>query len=409
MGTQVPSGSPGANKLQNAALFTEATQAPTLCNLLTGSAPQQVKGKKGRKQTERGAPIVRITDLSKTAGDEVTVDVFHELTGTPTMGGRKLEGRGEAMTQAHDSMKIDLGRKLVDAGDTMAQKRTKHSLKDNAKKLLGGYYGRLKEEIMQVHLMGARGDFANAKTILPLDSHNEFTEFMVNDVRPATYNRHFYGGDATALDNIDAADLFTLEVLDRLRLIQDESGSPIQPIMLDADEMRMHDPLWLYYATPRQFDDLKASATGKDWNTMVSNALNRSKGFNHALFKGDIAMWNGILVKKLKTPTRFSVGSNVSVSQNVKAATAEIRNPGVTVERGMLLGAQALAHAMGLSGDSEKGDGHFSIKEFKADHDNSTETVLKWMDGMSKIRFKDGDGYLSDHGVAVVDTAVSGI
>lgn len=409
MGTQVPSGSAGANKLQNAALFTEATQAPTLCNLLTGSAPQEVKGKKGRKQTEPGAPIVRITDLSKEAGDEVTVDIFHELTGTPTMGDRKLEGRGESMTQAHDKVTIDQGRKLVDAGGRMAQKRTKHNLRANAKKLLGSYYGRLKEEIMQVHLMGARGDFAHAKTILPLATHEEFDEFLVNTIRPPTHGRHFYGGDASAIDNIDAADLFTLETLDMLRLTMDEAGNPIAPIMLESDEQRLHNPMWLYYATPRQFDDLKTSATGKDWNTMVSNALSRQKGFNSPLFQGDIAMWNGILVKKLKTPTRFNTGSDVTVSQNVASATTETRQPGVVVERGMLLGAQALAHAMGIAGDSNDGAGHFNVKEFPADHGNSHESVLHWMDGMSKIRFKDGDGWLYDHGVAVVDSAVSGL
>lgn len=411
MGTQVKSGSPGAARLFNAALFTDSCHAPTWVNLLTGPMPQTV-AKGERKQTDRGAPIVRVTDLSKSAGDTVTVDIFHKLNGLPTMGDRKIEGRGESMSQAHQDIKILQGRHMVDSGGQMTQKRTKHNLRQIAKGLLtgnSGYIGRLKDEIFQCHLMGARGDFTNDDTILPYDDHEEFMEFMINPLTPPTYNRQMYGGDATALDNLDAADMMTLAVIDNLKLRLDEMGNPLQPILLPGDEIAAHDPMYVFYASPRQWNDLNESSTMKDWQKMTADAMKRSAGFNHVLFKGDCAMRNNILIKKMSRTTRFSAGSQVSVSTNSKNATTTILQPSVAVERGVLLGAQAVAHAFGMSGKKEEGGHHFRFTEEPADRGNSHESIIWWMDGLAKLRFKDKSGTTTDHGVFAVDTAVSGL
>lgn len=412
MGTQIKSGSPQANRLQNGALFTEACKAKTWVNLLTGPAPQKIKGESGKTQTHRGAPIVRVTDLEKAAGDEVTVDIFHKLQGLPTMGDRKLEGRGESMSAASHDVKINQGRHMVDSGGKMTQKRTKHNLRQVSRQLLAndqGYMGRLKDEIAQVHIMGARGDFANEDTILPFDTHEEFAEIMVNPVTPPTYNRHMYGGDATSLDSIDAADIFTLDCVANAKLYLEEAGNPLMPIALPGDELAMHDPLYVHWVTPRQWADLQDSTSMKDWNKMAADALRRSSGFAHMLFKGEMAMKDNILIKKMSRTTRFSTGRPVNVCTNTKTAQTTQVAPNVTVERSVIMGAQALAHAYGMAGKKEKGGYHFHVTEEPADHGNSHETVVWWMDGMSKIRFKNKHGYMTDHGILVVDTAVNGL
>lgn len=405
MSTQV---SPGAVNVMNAALFSEHCKKPTFSNLLTGPAPKAVKSGGSRRQTDSGAPIVRVTDLEKEAGDEVSVDIYHELTGLPTMGDKLLEGRSEAVTQAADTIKINQGRKPVDSGGKMTQKRTKHNIRKAARTLLGNYDGRLSDELTLVHLAGGRGDFATSKTILPLEDHDEFSELVVNPIRPPTFNRHSYGGDATALDNIDAADTFSLEALDMLHLIHSESGSPLQPIALAGDEMAHVDPMFILYCTPRQWYDLNNSASGKDWNQMAAKAINRSKGLSHLLFRGDMVMRKNILVKPMTQTVRFSAGSRVKASKKDRKATEEIRVPGVHVERAIMLGGQAMAHALGNIGSKGTGiQGHYTMKEIETDAGNRKQQILTWMDGRSKIRFADSDGWLTDHGVHVVDTAVS--
>jgi hypothetical protein len=43
----------------------------------------------------------------------------------------------------------------------------------------------------------------------------------------------------------------------------------------------------------------------------------------------------------------------------------------------------------------------------KTDHENGTETSIRWMSGMKKIRFADKFGRMNDNGIIALDTAVS--
>ena len=84
-----------ANKILQAALFTEANKVKSFANMLTDNAPQAAQPDNAKNQTSHKAPIVRVTDLSKEKGDEVDMQIFHQLTGRPTMGDTKLKGRLE--------------------------------------------------------------------------------------------------------------------------------------------------------------------------------------------------------------------------------------------------------------------------------------------------------------------------
>ncbi|MGR5465602.1 DUF4043 family protein, partial [Photobacterium damselae] len=71
------------------------------------------------------------------------------------------------------------GRHMVNAGGKMTQKRTSHNLRKTARTLLGPYFNNLQDQIMTIHLAGARGDFISQShddTIVPLASDPEFAE-----------------------------------------------------------------------------------------------------------------------------------------------------------------------------------------------------------------------------------------
>lgn len=404
-----------SNKVQNAALFADMTRQPTFTNMMVDTADMSVKKKDGgtRGQTGKGAPIVRVTNLAKEAGDEVEVDVFHILNKTPTMGDRPLAGRGETLSSSSMGLKINQGRHMVDPGGKMAQQRTKHELRAIARNELagkGGYYGRLTDETTLYHLAGARGTRQATNLIVPMGDHPEFSEVMVNDLLPPTYDRHFYGGDAASVDTLDAADVFTLDTVEDMRLFIDEQDSMVmQPIRFKEDKMADgSDPLYVLYLSPRQFRDFKATTSAKQWNEMAAAAMQRSKGFNHPIFQGDCFYWEGILIKKTTRWVEFAAGATVDVSQNNNAATVTQATTGVKMHRGILLGAQALAHALGNVG-SKGGDdaGYIGTTEKAVDHDNGYEVSCRWMDGKKKIRFADKNGRVNDQGVMVVDTAVS--
>tara|TARA_R110002110_G_scaffold415835_1_gene657220 strand:+ start:36433 stop:37662 length:1230 start_codon:yes stop_codon:yes gene_type:complete len=407
MSTTVPTTASIAVKLFNAALFLEASRRPSFANIQTGAAPSlSGEARKAKGQTAAGAPIVRVTDLSTSAGDEVSVDIFHQLRQKPVMGDKLIEGKGTNLKYASFSLKIDQGRTLVDAGGRMSQQRTKHNLKLTAKTLLSPYYNRLADQICLVHLAGARGDHYDADWILPTDDDVDFDEIMVNPVTPPTFDRHMYGGDATAIDSIDAADKFTLAAVDRARLVLDEMAFPLQPLRFEGDPMAEDSPFHVMWITPRQWYDFWTSTSGSDWRALQANAFERRKDFNHPIFKGDAVMWNNVLVKKQPRPIRFNAGTNVTVCTNTDVAGTEQKTAGVRIERAILLGAQAMADAFGSTGG--KGGGYyFGMNEETKDHGNRHEMSIAWMNGKAKIRFKGTDGRVNDHGVMVLDTAVS--
>ncbi|EJG7681934.1 N4-gp56 family major capsid protein [Salmonella enterica] len=394
-----------ANKLYQVALFTAANRNRSMVNILTEQqeAPKAVSpDKKSTKQTSAGAPVVRITDLQKERGDEVSFSIMHKLSKLPTMGDQRIEGRGEDLSRADFTLRIDQGRHLVDAGGRMSQQRTKFNLVSSAKTLLGTYFNDLQGQCAVVHLAGARGDFMADDVIVPLASHHDFKEIMINDVMPPTHNRHFFGGDATSLEAVDSSDVFTLSLVDNMALYIDEMAHPLQPVRLKGDELYGEDPYYVLYVTPRQWNDWYTSTSGKDWNQMMVRAVNRSKGFNHPLFKGECAMWRNILVRKYAgMPVRFYTGSKVQVSNNDLAATTQQIEVKTNIDRAMLLGAQALANAYG-----QRNGGHFNLVQKKTDMDNRTEIAIDWINGLKKIRFEDKTGRMQDHGVIAVDTAV---
>ncbi|EHC38110.1 hypothetical protein SeGA_1772 [Salmonella enterica subsp. enterica serovar Gaminara str. A4-567] len=387
------------------ALFTAANRKRSMVNILTEQqeAPKAVSpDKKSTKQTSAGAPVVRITDLKKERGDEVSFSIMHKLSKLPTMGDQRIEGRGEDLSRADFSLRIDQGRHLVDAGGRMSQQRTKFNLVSSARTLLGTYFNDLQDQCAVVHLAGARGDFMADDVIVPLASHRDFKEIMINDVMPPTHDRHFFGGDATSLEAVDPSDVFTLSLVDNMALFIDEMAHPLQPIRMKGDELYGEDPYYVLYVTPRQWNDWYTSTSGKDWNQMMVRAVNRSKGFNHPLFKGECAMWRNILVRKYAgMPIRFYTGSRVWISNNNLAATTQQIEVKTNIDRAMLLGAQALANAYG-----QKDGGHFNLVQKKTDMDNRTEIAINWINGLKKIRFEDKTGRMQDHGVIAVDTAV---
>lgn len=404
--TTIKSGSPLTQQAFSVALFSRATRGNNFAGLMTDNAPSAMDAKKTdpTQQTPQGAPIVRVTDLSKTAGDKCSMDVFNPPRKKPTMGDQTLSGRGENLTFNTFDAIINQGRKMLNTGGKMTQKRTKIDLLRLSVSLLTPYYRQLSDEITTIHLAGSRGTDVN-DWILPLDSDEDFADIMVNPIAPPTFDRHFYGNDATSLDTLDSTDKLTLADIDRLRLLMQESANPLQPVKYTVDSLSDENPFYVLCVSPRQWYDLQQSAGAQTLAALRANAMQRAGKMDHPLFTGESYMFNNILIKRMAKPITFAANVGVSVSTNVAAATTTTVIPTVKVDRAILLGAQALADIYGDAGDNS---GAFAINTEDTDHKNAKEVSIRWMNGKKKIRFKDSRGYLSDFGCAVLDTARSG-
>ena len=131
---------------------------------------------------------------------------------------------------------------------------------------------------------------------------------------------------------------------------------------------------------------------------------------SHPLFRGDCVVWENIVVRKLPWYVRFSAGSNVTVAQNADGFSTEVKVPGVNVDRAIILGGQALAHAYGRITNLKHGGKsghHFHLFDEPVNKGTRLEVSLQYMDGYRKFRWEDASGRVYDFGCAVMDTATS--
>jgi N4-gp56 family major capsid protein len=410
MATQIPIGSPLARKVYSVGLFTRVQQSPGFMNLVSGPMPKEGDfAAKTKGQTGAGYPIVKTGDLSKGAGDAVSIDLFNILQGKPTMGDRKMAGRMMGMTYDSMDVKINQVRGGADSGGRMTQKRTVHNLRAITMAGMQAWMQRFEDQTTMVHLAGARGSQQTSDWVVPQAADPEFAEIMINPIKAPTKNRQFYANDATSPADIGSNDALTLQDVSRIVSSLKESPIPLQPIIIETDEAAWNSPLWAMFVTERQWLYLKSRTSQTQWNEAVKYAFDRKNagGKNkHPLFDNyETIMWDGMLIKRLnRYAIRFNAGDSVVIDTGgadggtYTESTATVTG-GITVDRAIILGAQALAKAYGQS----RSDYFYDWSEEEVDHRNSIETVCSAMGGSAKVRFRIDD-IDTDHGVAVIDS-----
>lgn len=408
MATNIPIGSPLARKVYSVGLFSRVQHAPGFMNLLSGEMPKEGSfAAKSKGQTSPDYPVVKAGDLSKGAGDAVSIDLFNILQGKPTMGDKRIEGRMMQLTYSSMDVRIDQVRGGADSGGRMTQKRTVHNLRSISMAGIQAWMQRLEDQTTLVHLAGARGSQSTTDWVVPPQTDGDFAEIMVNAVKAPTKNRYFAANDATTPADIGTNDALTLQDIDRIVAQLRESPAVIQSIKVKGDERAWNEPLWVMFVTERQWLYLSSRTGQTTWRTAVQNAFERksSTGSNkHPLFDAyETIMWNGMLIKRLsRYAIRFSTGDSVihdtggADGGTYTESTVQTAQP---VDRAIIVGAQALAKAYGKSAS----DYFYDWSEKEVDHGNSVETVTSSMNGSAKIRFKI-DGADTDFGVAVVDS-----
>ncbi len=402
----IPIGSPLAAKVFSAGLFTKVQQAPGFLNMLSGPMPKNAEfGSKAKDQTAPGYPVVKAGDLSKGAGDRVSIDLFNPLRGKPVMGDTRVQGKMMKTSSSSMDIWINQTRAGADNGGKMSQKRTVHNLRDVVMTGLTDYMGRLEDQRTLVQLAGARGTQNHSDWVVPQDSDEDFNGIMVNDVQAPTKNRQFYAGDATSVEELATTDAMTFTDIERVASQIRESTIPLQGIKYENDDKYWNSPLYVWFVSERQFLYLKSRATNTQWTKAVADAVARKvPGAKHPLFDNmETIMWGGMLIATLKRyAIRFDVGSKVQVDQGTGGRFTPVeKTAAVPTDRSIIVGAQALGRAYGRSGGESAY--FYDWSEEQTDHKNVIEIVASDMGGTAKIRFEI-DGVPTDHGCAVFDS-----
>ena len=419
--TNIPYGSPLANKVQSAGLFAANMQRQTTLNRLTGPMPKQAEAESrlGRRQSSNTMPIVRAQDLTKGVGDEVTFDLVNPMGGKPIMGDAVAEGRGMALTFNQDRLRINQARYPVNAGSTMTQQRTPHQMRTLARAAANGLMEGYSDQSILVHMAGARGFHNNIEWNVPLESDPDFANVMVNRVKAPSRNRHLVvSGDSLSgvvpnagAMTIQTTDIMTMDTVDAIGMLLDSMALPPPPVKMEGDKAASDAPLRVLLVSGEQYGWF--IKTGQ-FRQLQANAMARAQqAGQHPLFMGQAGMWNNTLLVKMPKPIRFYAGDKIKYCA---AYDSEVESSCVVpssftdkfaVDRGLLLGGQALAMAFGAS---EHSGIPFFWSEEKGDHGDKMEMLIGAIWGASKIRFAVDHGdhtEFTDHGVTVLDTAVS--
>lgn len=325
-------------------------------------------------------PIQLLTDLESEAGDLISYDLLAELRMAPVEGDNTLEGKEEAQRFYTDQLYIDQARGGVNTGGRMSRKRTLHDLRMRAKQQQASWWGRFQDELTFTYLSGSRG--VNANFILPQGYQGRAN----NPLTAPTANQHLFGGDATAVANIDANDKFTLGVVDRARVRADSQGGgatniPVmQPCVVDGEEvfvMVMH---------TFQEDDLRKDVGTGGWLELQKAAAG-AVGFKSPLFKSALGMYRNVVLHSHRNVIRH----------NTHGAGANVETA-----RALFMGAQAGVMAFGSPGTGMR----FGWHEETRDNGNQVVITTSSIFGIKKSVFEI-EGVPQDHGVYAVDTAAA--
>ncbi|MCY4468222.1 MAG: DUF4043 family protein [Thiotrichales bacterium] len=414
--TVVAPGSPLAIKHFSTSLHVENERRSVFLTQMSEpvSTDRMAASKMEKQQTSAHMPIVIVTDLVSQAGDTLSIDMEKIVSGAPFMGDDEMEGRGENMTFDSFDMKIDQTRFPIKAGGRMTRKRTAHNLRTLARSQMVNWFAKFNDQVIQVHLAGARGDQDTGDWNVPLENDRRFRRTMINPVLPPTSNRYFVAGGGANVTEIGTTDYLKLQDIAVITSHLRDSPFPPAPIRILTSSGGEMIEMWCLMVTERQWHyiiEYAGGAESKQWRQIVADSVKRAMLTKHPIFTGECGMWNGTLIKKQTRAIRFNPGSMVKITNSQTGIETAHEVPalggaasGAAVDRALLVGGQALALARGDS--SSPGVAAYPVRwtEVLRDHSNNLEIGGGQVDGKMKMRFESTEDELTDFGVCAIDS-----
>ena len=295
-------------------------------------------------------------ELSKTAGDRITVGLRMQLSADGVQGDGTLEGNEEALTTYTDNVFIDQLRHATRSAGKMSEQRVAFNVRmENKNGLKDWWTNRLDTSFFnQVCGNNAVTDTrytGNQATIAPSSN---------NIIRPS----------AVANDqSLVSTNIFTLDLIDRAVERAGTLSPMIRPISVDGEKkyvMFLHD---------YQVTDLRISTSTGQWQDIQKAAMQGGRYANNNLIKGGsfLGEYNGVLLYKAN---RVTLGVNSSTA----AAVSNTR-------RAVLCGAQAGLMAYGGYSGSQEMD--WVEEEF--DYNNQLGVSAGMIFGLKKTVFNSLD------------------
>ena len=297
-------------------------------------------------------------DFLKAQGDKITFALRALLTGSGQTDDGTYEDNEESMTFYDDSIQIhERGNSVLLSGN-MTEQAAYAKLRPKGRAALREWVGRVQARDIIDALSGLQSkSFAGQVTggnALDASSNQIETVNRVTLVggKSATATRYFAGGNSSSgtferVANNAAIDsstnnLFGTLVIEYVKRMAtktiDSSGnavSPIRPIYVDGE------PHYVFFIDRLQFKALKAETRWKE-----SQQYAGLRGKKNPIFNGAAGVFDGVVIKVSDLLHRRT-GAGGTTPAEYFDSTADPCASGITVARGLFVGAQAAGLAWG--------------------------------------------------------------
>ncbi len=330
-------------------------------------------GFKPLMSTAENAVIQVKEDLTKKAGDSITIALVNRLTNQATTGTSMLEGNEEDMASRSMRIYVDKRRNAVRVAE-MSEQKSAISLREAARATLLDWAMEDTRDLVITALGSLNGTSFLSRTAAIGDA------WLVDNADRVLFGANVgsntdLSADIAQLDTTN--DLFNVTALDAMILKAKTCNPKIRPMRDGGNGKRYY----IVFANPHAFKNLRDSI---DTEVLALTAVQAEAS---KLFEGGDIMWNGAIVKEVDD---LPIYPNIGAS-----ATTEVTPV-------YLCGAQALAIAY--------------AKRFKTvtqtfDYGDKDGVAVDGIYGVRKILFGTGTGDtddLKDHGVVTGFFATTG-
>lgn len=328
--------------------------------------------------TNENSVIQVIEDLTKKAGDSISIMLINRLTNTATTGTNVLEGNEEDMATRSMRIYIEKYRNAVRVAE-MSEVKSAVSLRDQAKPRLLDWATEYTRDQFIEALGSLNGTAFLSRTSTIADA------WLVDNADRVYFGLSGTGGGSAGFTDLSADlatldttnDLFNFAALDGMILKAKTCSPKIRP-MRDPGNGRRY---YVAFANPYAFKNLRDSL---DTEVLASTVVEMQAS---KLFEGGDILWNGCIVKEV---------DNLPIYANIGASgTTEVTPV-------YLCGAQALAMAWGRRWKT-------MTEEF--DYGDKHGVAVDGIYGIRKIIYGTGTGDtddLKDNGVVTGYFATTG-
>lgn len=330
-------------------------------------------GFKPLMSTDENAVIQVKEDLTKKAGDSITIALVNRLTNDPRTGTQVLEGNEEDMASRSMRIYIDKRRNAVRIAE-MSEQKSAIDLRNAGRAVLKDWAMEDTRDLVIEALGSLNGTAFASRTQAISDA------WLVDNA-----DRVLFGAAAAGYTDLSAdlalldttSDLFNATALDAMVLKAKTCNPKIRPMRDPGNGKRYY----VAFANPYAFKNLRDSL---DTEVLAQTVVQMEAS---KLFEGGDIMWNGVIVKET---------DNIPIYANLgDSATTEVTPV-------YLCGAQALAIAWGR---------RWKTVTEQFDYGDKYGVAVDGIYGVRKIIFGTGSGDTDDtkdHGVVTGFFATTG-